>query len=573
LVDDCPYQPTPFDEPKHIYKIKAWSIRDGIAVYECYESDPLSVGKEPKDKDILRKVDEGTTSFKKIPIICFQLDEGIAVGKKLAPLAAEHFNRTTIENHSTNRACLTVPVVYRGDMLPDGGGLPSPSAMDMNRGQHPRGKVNNRGVVELGSYTNGDRFEIVEAEGRALGFIHAQNEDLDEKMHSVVHQMGQSLKQSRSQSGKTGLSKQEDRRSTEMLLTAIADEVFSITERLFRMVSESRGEDIVWDVKGLSPTSTEDRDELVKEVALLPGLQFPSITFKKEYFYRISSRLIEGTDQRTLQTIRKEIESGLDSLPDQETHGTVEAAGDLAQQQQQEGALFQAGKPLPRAEKAFPQLASKDGSVPAVNSPGGSDANPGNPGSSSDNPGDDQMAMGPFGQPLMPEGAHLQTGEHIDAKVVHDQLAQDYQDRDIEFVLHIPWIGPVEVPLSSVDFSNKDNWQASEDDKKVDMFADKMANQNYSKPIVLVNNPSNDNKMMIVDGHHRALAALQNGQPVNAYVGQVGSTNGPWDRLHSKQVGSKQASLSSNQKPGIEMEKEISRQVDKSAKAVGGKTK
>ena len=162
----------------------------------------------------------------------------------------------------------------------------------------------------------------------------------------------------------------------------------------------------------------------------------------------------------------------------------------------------------------------------------------------------------------------MQSGEHIDSQVVYDQLAEDYQEKDIQFVLHIPWVGPQEVPLTSIDFSNKDNWQASQpaDQEHVAMFADKMANDNYSKPIILVNNPSNDNKMMVVDGHHRALAALQNGQPVVAYIGQVGSTKGPWDKLHSKQVGSTQMTEGS-------IQKEASNQVANSETAPNGKTK
>ncbi len=360
----------------HQYFVKTWFINEeGLAAYECFESDPLPLHKEPKDKDILKKVDGGFTSFKCIPIFLFVLDEGIAVGSKLAPMAAEHFNRTTIENHSTNRACLTVPVLYRGEMMPGDNSLPSPGAMDMQRGTHPRGRVNSKGVVELGAY-NQDKFEIVEAEGKALSFIHKQNEDLDEKMHSVVHQMGQSLKQARSTSGKTAASKQEDRRGTEMLLTAVADEIYRITECVFTTISESRGEDIIWDVKGLSALSQEDRDELVKEASLITGskgvppLDVPSLTFKKEYLYRLTSRLIDGTDQRTLQTIRKELEEGLEEK-DSQNLPMVNALGgtDMADKQEQ-----------PTMDKA----ASKS----VVSDPADSDS----------------MSLGPAGQPLMPEG-------------------------------------------------------------------------------------------------------------------------------------------------------------------------
>lgn len=101
-------------------------------------------------------------------------------------------------------------------------------------------------------------------------------------------------------------------------------------------------------------------------------------------------------------------------------------------------------------------------------------------------------------------------------------------------------------------------------------------NDGFSKPIVLVNNPSNDNKMEIVDGHHRALAALQNGTPIAAYIGHVGSDRGPWDKLHSKQVGKKEGSgpmQMSNQMNESSIQKDVSNQVNKSEKAKGGKTK
>ena len=316
LVDVRPFQATPFDPPMQQYIVKTWSRNEaGEATWQCFQSQPVPLGKEPKDKDVLQLVEEGTTSFQRIGIFYFCFDEGVAVGAKLAPMAAERFNRTTIENHSTNRACLTVPVVYRGEMMPSGDGLPDPIMSNSQRGNHPRGKVNSKGVVELGTYSQ-DRFEIVEAEGKALSFIHKQNEDLEEKMHSVIHQMGQSLKQANSTSGKSGLSKQEDRHAMEMLLTSIADEVYSQVQSVFNTIATSRGEDINWDVGGLSSQGQDDRTELSAELKIVGLDSIPSETFRKEYAFRIASRLIDGTDQRTLQTIRKEIEAGTSEVLD-----------------------------------------------------------------------------------------------------------------------------------------------------------------------------------------------------------------------------------------------------------------
>ena len=167
--------------------------------------------------------------------------------------------------------------------------------------------------------------------------------------------------------------------------------------------------------------------------------------------------------------------------------------------------------------------------------------------------------MGPAGQPLLPDNAHHQTGQHVDANLVFKTISGDYKDKDIQWIYHCAWVGPVEVPLGSIDFSNKDNWQASEDIDHVQHFVDMLEDGEQLKPVILVNNPSQDAKFLVVDGHHRSLACLQKGIPVVAYVGQVGSDTGPWDTLHdgqdgsskqksSQQSSSKQKSQQSNQR-------------------------
>ena len=540
LVNCVSYQPTPFDPPLVKYEIKVWSLNaEGLAQWETYLTRAVKDEKDLKKKEVIAKVDEGVSKFKRIPIWCMYLDDGIAVGAKLAPMASEDFNRRTIENHSTNKGCITVPVIYKGDMLPPAvggvGGVPNPVMFDDDRGKMPLAKVNANGILELGKYTE-DRMEIVETEGKALAFLHKQQEDLDEKMHSVIHQMGQSLKQSRgggssgSGSARSAQSKQEDRRATEMLLSSIADEVHQIVKSIFECIAVSRGEDIVFEVKGLSTVQNEDRDVLLQEAVMLGTLQFPSLTQQKEHYYRVGTQLIEGCGEEVCRTVRAELEENLEEKWNNQNP--------LLSPEQQAGTQVGGPKQVPQPSVQQPKAQGPQ-------------------------PVQEPKVVGPSGQTAAPEGAHLQTGQHIDAQVVYDLLAEDYNDKDIQWVLNVPWMGPMEVPLTSIDFSNQSNWQASAEPDKVDKFADMISDEGFSKPIILVNNPANDNKMMVVDGHHRALAYQQNGQPVQAYVGQVGSNDGPWSKLHSKQVGSKQASIG----------KEASNQVDKSEKAKDGKTK
>jgi hypothetical protein len=297
-------------------------------------------------------------------------------------------------------------------------------------------------------------------------------------------------------------------------MSAIADEIFSLVERLFTVIAESRGEDIIWDVKGLSTRGMEDRNELILEAAALATLMIPSDTFNKEYHYSIAARLVEGTDQRTLQTIRKEIEDGLKSIG-LEPGQSVNAKN-----------ADQAAEKAASLAPVKPQTTSASSAAP-------------------------ERKVDKNGQEQAPEGSHLQTGQHIDPQIVYDQLKGDYDDKYIQFVMSVPWMGPVSIPLSSIDFSNKDNWEASDRTKKVEQFADMIGNEGFAKPIIVVNEMSNNGKMVILDGHTRALAYLELNKPVVAYVGQVGKVTKEMTAMHSMQAQGESGGdrvLESNQK-------------------------
>lgn len=113
------------------------------------------------------------------------------------------------------------------------------------------------------------------------------------------------------------------------------------------------------------------------------------------------------------------------------------------------------------------------------------------------------------------------------------ELSSDYPERALEWIKAIDWKGPTRVPLDQIDYANASTWRASSEPDKVTKFAQRIAS-GWEKPIMLMKRPGTD-KMMIVDGHHRALAYKQAGKPVLAYVGEANSKTGPWDEFHSFQ--------------------------------------
>ena len=130
----------------------------------------------------------------------------------------------------------------------------------------------------------------------------------------------------------------------------------------------------------------------------------------------------------------------------------------------------------------------------------------------------------------------MSTGEDVAR-----QLSADYPPDSLGWVKKLTWDGPKEIPLDTVDFSNKKNWNAWHEPARVSKFAAKIhkrAKQGRRiKPVVLVDTPATDpsTNLKVIDGHHRSLAYQKLGKPVWGYVAKTPKTVGPWDEFHAAQ--------------------------------------
>ncbi len=492
-------QDDPFSErDKKITQFKVWTLENGYAKWQLFEIE-TKINRDPKDNDEVPLVAEGITSFQQIPIICLEMEKGLWIGSKIGNLCADHFRMRTALIHSENRSLYAAPWYKQGEDSDSDGGD------DIFRGAKASKQFAQKGFMVLGA---NDAVGFMEPEGKAYQLIDKQLKELSDEIHRTVHQMANTIVASTESLSRSAASKMMDNKATEIILSEYGDLVKEFAKRVYVCISEARNESIVWNPIGLTNYQIIDKDLLSKEALIVNNqLNIPSNTFKKVYLSHLADSFAPTISPETQLVIKKEIEDAVDS-------------GQLEQ----------------------PQV-GPDGQ-PIANDPGQSNKLPGakkvaqpktDPSNSEDTP--ESIPVGASGHLQGYDGMHLQSGDHIDSQVVFDQLAEDYNENDIQWVLHIPWSGPMEVPLTSIDFSNKDNWAASGDTEHVDEFVDKISNEGFSKPIILVNSPSNNNKMIIVDGHHRAIAYQQIGQPAIAYVGHVGKDSGPWDRLHAKQVG------------------------------------
>jgi ADP-ribose pyrophosphatase YjhB (NUDIX family) len=126
-------------------------------------------------------------------------------------------------------------------------------------------------------------------------------------------------------------------------------------------------------------------------------------------------------------------------------------------------------------------------------------------------------------------------GPAASAADVRAVMADNFPAKALTWLDDASWQGPMTVPLSEIDFTGDDTWAADHETSKVDEFMEKIKAGQHLNPIILVDTPG-QHDLMIVDGHHRALAYRALGESPICYVGTVSKPSGPWDETHSYQV-------------------------------------
>jgi ParB-like nuclease domain len=528
ILEDIQTQETALSEPMHVLKYTIWQMENDQPCKYTYTSKPLPMDKkEPGSEEEFEVFKFPPTTFKCIPIFPMCIPPGLAIGEKIGPMCEEIFQRESFLAASSCKATVAMFIAFLSN---------ENTGMQKNpyRADNIVSEWEDKGFGVLGDK---DKVEKLEVEGHVFEAIGKMIKDKIELIDSVLNQMAMSVAKTSAQMGRSAASKIEDRHATEIMLTSYGEIEKNFVKKLLNCISAARNEEIVWVVSGRDDFHIIDRQQLILEMAQFPSIvsQAVSPTFQKLYTTETYFALLGGaaSQEESMEIVNEVMEA------------------DFTQMNPVAPVSPDDPKPM--------QKSTADSSTNQLAEP---------------------KEIANTGHPQLPEGAHLQTGEHIDSKTVYDRMSQDYRDKDIAFVKSMPWKGPVSVPLSSIDNSNMDNWAASQPDQAdhVQMFADKIARGEDIKPVILVNNKSNDNKMELVDGHHRYLASLKAGKPVPAFIGESSSDEGPWNRLHAKQIGSKQKSMQksmqkSNQMNETSQQKAVVKQSNRSAKTKTGKTK
>jgi 8-oxo-dGTP pyrophosphatase MutT (NUDIX family) len=152
-------------------------------------------------------------------------------------------------------------------------------------------------------------------------------------------------------------------------------------------------------------------------------------------------------------------------------------------------------------------------------------------------PGTCVVCSSPLGNIVhdIPKGASdLGDPNPVEAAHVHSQMLAQFPPGAISWVKSIRWIGPISVPQNRIDYDDEESWAAHHQPGRVRHFARKIKAGEPVAPGVSVQKPG-ENKIVIVDGRHRALGHREHGKAFPTYIGFVPRDTGPWDETHSSQ--------------------------------------
>jgi hypothetical protein len=314
LYDKEQDRPSPFSKRDLCHEtFTVWTMDGDRAVWARY-GVTYKVSEPPQADTPLRLEDAGTTSFARIPILRFELSEGLWVGNKVGPQAMEHWQRRSALIGAQNRSMVAIPYVLRGPQAPAvGGPIPDELAGDPGRAARPVATFNSKGWLEG---VAGDEIGFAEPEGHCYALVDQQIEKLREAMFQVTFQMAASIQRNASSMGRSGMSKQKDEDLTGRVLRALGHAVREFSVEIFDTISAARGEDVHWTPHGLDGYDSEDRQALLEEAVSLDTVAaaIPSKTFHLAHARAIVQKLLKGAvDMETMAVIVNELAAGIES--------------------------------------------------------------------------------------------------------------------------------------------------------------------------------------------------------------------------------------------------------------------
>lgn len=267
-------------------------------------------GNDPQGTDSqLISIGEGQHGLGKVPFVMIEIPEGLWITDKLAMPCMDLFNKQNRLTSAIINGCVVQPWMKTDDS--------TKSSITFGEGYYVKLKPGNK---DMG--IEGEDFGWKSPDIGPLEFIAKQIAEQRDEVYRIVHQMALAVdSKSIGAIARSGASKIEDRKASEIILVAYGGYVSEAMLRTVRMLSDIYGDsDLEWELDGYKNFNVSSLDEEIQIASLAQSMRFKSKTAKEELEIKLLGRLLDFVSEGTMETIEQETRDGYE--------------------QEQEGAMF-----------------------------------------------------------------------------------------------------------------------------------------------------------------------------------------------------------------------------------------
>lgn len=256
----------------------------------------------PKAKSQPQKIESGKHSFGRVPVVQFELPEGLWAGGKLENIAVELFNKRSALSWGQYRSLFQVLQVS----------LQSPDPLNPVSEDAERAVNQPMGPGRVLVLAGEDKAQWLSPDSGPFKEAREDMRELREEMHRVLHQMAQAGDTSNGQIRRSGESKRADHVAGAVVSRELGRHVRDFAVDLYTLVSAGRNEkDKEWVAIGMDEFDDITLDDFVQEASVIESINIPSPTFQIQYKYELASKLMPGLTDEQKEQILDELEDGL----------------------------------------------------------------------------------------------------------------------------------------------------------------------------------------------------------------------------------------------------------------------
>lgn len=247
----------------------------------------------------------GEHGFEEVPVLRFELPEGMWGMGKMHSLSREHFNKRCAMSWAEYKSLF--PILYEFNGNEDGAnGMPVPAA------QRDRGRSLNQ--IRAQGYSqlrgNEDRAEFVGPAAEAFVAAREGCKDTMREMHRVMYSMALSADMGTQAMARSGESKKEDKQPTEVILDFIGLLVRYGVRSLLALIARGKATTLPGrKVQGLEHFDTQGVQDAIDEATtLFAGVPMKSARFVELYLADTYAKILgDVATQKDRETIRAEV--------------------------------------------------------------------------------------------------------------------------------------------------------------------------------------------------------------------------------------------------------------------------